>query len=574
MTPNTTTHPDVTRSMRSWRRRAPWYRRLSASLGLQGKLTIGFMFLMSVALGGSCWFFMTESREATERVVRQQATAISHTLAMASETPLAEGNVPELQRVGTDLLKNKGVVATAFYDATGRLLSVASQDADLSWNDLDAPPHDAGGRRMLRVQKMESAALGRYLEVTASVTPLSRRPTKPTTTTTNVIGYVRVCFSQAHDEAHLTRATQMLVLIGATVSLVCFPLVYGLIHRIFLPIRELVDATDRITAGDLDTQVAIHRSDVIGTLARSFNDMVVRVRQQQQDLETANRKLAEANASLERANADLEEKVVQRTDQLETANRRLKSEIAEKEDFLRAVSHDLNAPLRNISGMATMLLMKYRDRFDEDVVHRLERIQKNVEVETDLITELLELSRIKTRRQKSEPVEVATMISELGELFENDLREREISLAAETPFPLLFCERARLRQVFQNLVDNAIKYMGQGSPQSDGAAPVREIRVGCVVRRDEAEFYVRDTGIGIEPEDLDKVFYVFRRGRSAAVQAVSGKGVGLASVKSIVETYNGTIWVNSELGRGSTFRFTINGQYMLAAAPAEQGRAA
>ncbi len=142
----------------------------------------------------------------------------------------------------------------------------------------------------------------------------------------------------------------MLVLIGATVSLVSFPLVYGLIHRIFLPIRELVHATDRITAGDLDTPVAVHRPDVIGTLARSFNQMVDRVRRQQQDWRRPTASSPRPTRASSRANADLEQKVASCTGQLEAANRRLKSEIAEKEDFLRAVSHDLNAPLRNIAA--------------------------------------------------------------------------------------------------------------------------------------------------------------------------------------------------------------------------------
>src|SRR5205085_4930750 len=131
--------------------------------------------------------------------------------------------------------------------------------------------------------------------------------------------------------------------------------------------------------------------------------------------------------------------------------------------FLRAVSHDLNAPLRNISGMATMLLMKNREKFDEDIIHRLERIQKNVQVETDLISELLELSRIKTRRQKMETVDLRHMVEELGGMFENDLKSKQIQLIVDTPLPSLSCERARLRQVFQNLIDNAIKYMGDGS---------------------------------------------------------------------------------------------------------------
>jgi signal transduction histidine kinase len=104
------------------------------------------------------------------------------------------------------------------------------------------------------------------------------------------------------------------------------------------------------------------------------------------------------------------------------------------------------------------------------------------------------------------------------------------------------------------LIDNAIKYMGDGE--------TREIHVGCKVRATEAEFYVRDTGLGIDPEDLDKVFYVFRRGKNGSGRNIPGKGVGLSCVKSIVETYSGSIWVESELGKGSTFRFTVNGQHV------------
>jgi signal transduction histidine kinase len=83
----------------------------------------------------------------------------------------------------------------------------------------------------------------------------------------------------------------------------------------------------------------------------------------------------------------------------------------------------------------------------------------------------------------------------------------------------------------------------------------------------EAEFYVRDTGIGIEADDMDKVFFIFRRGKSPVVQNVPGKGVGLASVKSIIETYSGSIWVESEPGKGCTFRFTINGEHLAAPSP-------
>jgi signal transduction histidine kinase len=95
-----------------------------------------------------------------------------------------------------------------------------------------------------------------------------------------------------------------------------------------------------------------------------------------------------------------------------------------------------------------------------------------------------------------------------------------------------------------------------------GASATSEIHIGCELPPEEATFYVRDTGMGIEPDDVGKVFHVFRRGKNSSVQQIVGKGVGLASVKSIIETYSGSIWVESEPGKGSTFRFTINGKYV------------
>jgi signal transduction histidine kinase len=206
--------------------------------------------------------------------------------------------------------------------------------------------------------------------------------------------------------------------------------------------------------------------------------------------------------------------------------------------------------------MAEMLMRKHAN-LDADVIHRLERIQKNVEIETDLIGQLMELSRIKTQREKMEIVDTRALVEQVAGVFEADLRYRNIRFLIEGELPTLKCEPTRIRQVFQNLVDNAIKYMG------DRPDAVREIRVGCIVRSDEAEFYVSDSGIGIAAEDIATLFHVFRRGANSRTAGVPGKGLGLASVKSIVETYSGTIWVESLLGSGANFRFTINGQYVI-----------
>src|SRR5688500_10963343 len=401
---------DYEARVRSWLVRAPWYRRVSARTGLQGKLVLSFMFLLTVTMGTALWMFLTESHLVLDRVMSEQSRAVSHTLAMASEAPLGRRDVPELSRMGRDLLRNRDLVAIAFYGPDGEMLSLATQlpDFEAARRELSGNPRDDMGE-LLAAHKRQTPVLGHYMQVTAPVTTARHTTPGGRAVGARLVGYVTLCFSQSDDEQQLARVGHLLVLIGGVAALVSLPLVYGLVHRIFHPIRQLVEATDRIAAGDLDAQVAVNRPDVIGTLARSFNEMVERVRRQQQELGEANEmlaeaniRLAEANEQLEHANHDLERKVTQRTEQLEAANKRLRSEIAEKEDFLRAVSHDLNAPLRNIAGMATMLLHKHRESFEDDVINRLERIQKNVEVETDLIAELLELSRIKTRRLRSE----------------------------------------------------------------------------------------------------------------------------------------------------------------------------
>jgi signal transduction histidine kinase len=567
------------------------YRVRLQRIGLQGKLILAFMAMLTVALGSSCWLFVSQSSGRLSDIMGEQARQISYALALSSKSSVEEGNARELQQIGDDLLKSRNILFVAFLDKNARPISLASREPDFTWAHL--PFLRDRTAMLMRVHEEDSPILGRYASVTAPVlnipipmlgnlgTRSALAPGNPASGT-RLLGYVSVGISEANEEALVRRINYYVVGIGVAIFVISFPLSYMLVHRIFLPIRELVGATQRIAKGDLRTSVAIDRPDVIGELARQFNEMVQTVRAQRDALNDANHSLAEANVKLAeaneqlehanhklgRANEDLEKKVADRTSQLEAANKRLVSEISEKEDFVRAVSHDLNAPLRNIDGMAAMLLMKHRDKLDEDVIHRLERIQKNVQVESDLIAELLELSRIKTRRQKMEDLDIGSLVHDLCGMFENDLKSKAIELIVDTPLPVLNCERARMRQVFQNLLDNAIKYMGNG--------PVRNIHIGCELRGGEAEFYVRDTGIGIDPEDVGKVFVVFRRGKNAAHNA-AGKGVGLASVKSIIETYNGTIWVQSKPGEGSTFRFTINGRYVSqrqGRAPAESAAAA
>jgi HAMP domain-containing protein len=327
-------------------------RRLLMRIGIQGNLVLSFMFLLMAALAGSWCLFASETRTMMANVMGAKAVEIAQTLSMASETALEARNFGELGRISKDLLKNRDVMTVAFFDETGKSISVASKDLDATGDPNFLPDLRNNIQHLMQVKHRKTKVLGDFAEVTAPVFafPSGKGETVAVgadaavpVSGARLLGYVMVGVSEAEQREYVRRINVILGIVGGLVILASLPMVSVLVHRIFMPIRELVKATDRIAAGDLEARVAIHRPDVIGTLARSFNEMVKKVREQQE--------------ALEDANEVLEVKVSQRTSQLEAANGRLQREIAEKEDFLRAVSHDLNAPLRNISGMATMLLM-------------------------------------------------------------------------------------------------------------------------------------------------------------------------------------------------------------------------
>jgi len=518
----------------------PTLRTVRRGLGMQGRIFICFIALMLLTLGATVYTFVNQTGNQLNDLIGEHARQLSCTLALANERSVRNQSSQDLSRIASELIKSRNVLYVAFFDAEGNQIAIASRDADLEQEDVRRVR--GASSLLMQLHHNYSPVFGEYLETTAPVLSTASGNSK-------LVGYVSVGVSRDGEAARLNSIIHVVVLISALALTLAMLVGALLVHRIFMPIRQLVVAAQKIVTGDLNTRVDIERGDAIGELARAFNEMVHWVKQQQRDLNAANQQLTTANH-------ELEAKVQQRTAQLEAANVLLSNEISEKEEFLRAVSHDLGARLRNIDGMATMLLLKHRSALDADVVHRLERIRSNVEIETSLISELLELSRIKTRRQKTELVDLSALIEQLRDVFEDDLRSHNIRLHVDGQLPTVEGERLRFRQIFQNLIDNAIKYMGEES-----VGKPRAIRIGCRAVDGHAEFYVADTGIGIREEDLAKVFLVFRRGSNAPGGSV-GKGVGLASVKSIVQTYGGRIWVESILGEGSSFKFTIDAQYV------------
>lgn len=245
----------------------------------------------------------------------------------------------------------------------------------------------------------------------------------------------------------------------------------------------------------------------------------------------------------------LERSILHAIERKTSENRQLKlvSELAavnqELKDFAYIVSHDLKAPLRGIASLADWLQNDYADRFDEEGRDMLQLIRGRVRRMSDLIDGVLQYSRVGRVREHQTQINLRGLLHEIIDMI---AAPQGIQITIDTELPTLWAEKTQIQQIFQNLVSNAVKYMGK---------PRGEIHIGHSEIEGYWEFYVRDTGVGIEPRHFHKVFQIFQtlvpRDQSEST------GVGLAIVKKIVETYGGKIWLTSEIGKGSTFYFTF-----------------
>jgi signal transduction histidine kinase len=240
-------------------------------------------------------------------------------------------------------------------------------------------------------------------------------------------------------------------------------------------------------------------------------------------------------------NAELEQRVLDRTAQLDAANKEL-------EAFAYSVSHDLRAPLRHISGFSELLAQRSGEALDDRARHYLETISASVGQMGVLIDDLLQFSRTGRAALQIAEVDMAEALREALEPLQRETVEGDIEWSIR-PLPRVIGDHALLRQVWANLLGNAVKY-------SRGRAPAR-IEVGVLDRVGAGEdvFFVRDNGVGFDMQYAHKLFGVFQRLHSSA--EFEGTGIGLANVQRIIDRLGGRVWAEAELDRGAAFFFSL-----------------
>jgi signal transduction histidine kinase len=328
------------------------------------------------------------------------------------------------------------------------------------------------------------------------------------------VGYLQIGYSRETLSKNLRSGIETVV-ISNLVALILLILGVTILFRgITQPLGHLVGVIEKVAQGDLTARVSsrlVNRRDEMGVLGRSFNRM---------------------SEELSRSHEHLEDEVKART--------------AELEAFIYTVSHDLKSPVVSMNGMASMMKEEYSGQMDDTAKHYIDRIIGNANYMEELIQGLLALSRIGRMQERRELIEVKDLIQNILEILHGQLTKQKIAVSVQAPLPRFTFNPIQLTQIFQNLISNATKFMGD--------QPDPRIEIGGREFEEGVEFYVKDNGIGIEPAYHDKIFAIFQRLHDVKVE---GTGVGLPIVKKIVDLNDGKIWVESEKGKGATFFFRL-----------------
>ncbi|HFC00109.1 MAG TPA: hypothetical protein ENJ53_04825, partial [Phaeodactylibacter sp.] len=262
-----------------------------------------------------------------------------------------------------------------------------------------------------------------------------------------------------------------------------------------------------------------------------------KIRQQNSELEKVHLKQVETNQLLKKQN-----------EQSHIQNQKLERKNEELKRFAYIASHDLKEPLRNIGSFATLLKRRFKGKLGEDADEYIDFITKNVSRMYDLLHEILMYSKLDNEEINREWVSLNEVVRTVREIMKGKIMEQDVTFKVDN-LPDVKGHPPHLQQLFQNLISNSIKY-------NNSKQPFIEIGVRRNFQGHSLVYFVKDNGIGINMEFKERVFEIFKRLHGK--DEFEGTGVGLAICKKIVTQNNGDIWLDSELGEGATFYFTLN----------------
>ena len=318
--------------------------------------------------------------------------------------------------------------------------------------------------------------------------------------------------------------------ISAVISLIAGGLGWLSAFNVTIPLRHLLEATNKIEAGRLEISLETQGSNEVARLARAFDRMVKR--------------LSSTLVSRDALAAEIEERKKEKALR-EQVMEDLKRSNEELQQFAYVASHDLQEPLRMVSSYTQLLADKYSGQLDEKAEKYINYAVDGAVRMQQLIQALLAYSRVTTKGGDIEKVESANALQRALVNLETAIADSGAEITHDV-LPPVAADETQLMQLFQNLIGNAIKFRGEAAPH---------IHIGVTKEDAYWRFGIADNGIGIEERYRDKIFIIFQRLHTR--REYPGTGIGLAICKRIVTRFGGRIWLESEAGKGSVFYFTL-----------------
>ncbi|MFH1702979.1 MAG: ATP-binding protein [Nitrospirota bacterium] len=235
----------------------------------------------------------------------------------------------------------------------------------------------------------------------------------------------------------------------------------------------------------------------------------------------------------------------QREEELKKLSEELARSNTDLRDFAYVASHDLKKPLQSIEGFAKLLARRYKGKLDAKADEFIEYIGSGVKRMQMFIKDLLEYSQVGAKEKKFKPTDCSGVVQKAVGNLQAAIEESN-AVVTYDELPTVMVDTPQMISLLQNLIDNAIKFRGEEAPR---------IYISAERKGDEWVFSIRDNGIGIDPKDSERIFGMFQRLHGST--DYPGTGIGLAICKRIIEGHGGRIWVESEIGKGSTFYFTV-----------------
>jgi len=329
---------------------------------------------------------------------------------------------------------------------------------------------------------------------------------------------------ELEDEVNKTLGT--LVLLSTISILLAIGIGFLISSSIGIPLKRLESSAKQLAQGNLDTKIIYKKNDEIGDLSSSFDNM-------RESIKKSNKKLAA------------------QTKDLELAYNELKQTDKQKDDFASMVSHELKTPLTPIRGYCEMLEDEDFGTLTKDQLDYIKKIDSNAEILQRLIGDVLDVQKLAMKKMEFNKVsfDVRNFLDKLKQDSFYLMKDKGIEFVVTDSLRLsIKTDELRLRQILDDLIINSVDFV----PSKDG-----RIEVGIKQENGKIIFHVKDNGIGIPKEKQKNIFKKFYQVDASHTRKHSGTGLGLVICKGIVEALGGKIWVESEVGKGTTFFFTI-----------------